>query len=111
MWPGTDSRGQAEYAQASSADNEATRSIASAQEAGADTLVFVNDATTLGAIFTPGFAGEAPLISRKRLKQSFLINMMEGLDSSFDGVLFVIYHGSMGASRGHHLAHIYPNSS
>lgn len=88
--------GQAEYAQGRLLlTNEVNAVITGAQEAGADEFV-VNDAHHFMRNLHPqDLQGEATLISGRHKP----LYMMEGLDSSFEGVLFVSYHGSIGASQ------------
>lgn len=95
--------GQAEYAQGRILlTNEVNAVIAGAQEAGADTFV-VNDAHSFMRNLHPQeLLGEATLVSGRHKP----LYMMEGLDSSFDGVLFVSYHGSIGAEHAI-LSHTY----
>jgi len=95
--------GDAEYAQGRLLlTNEVNAVIAGAQEAGADEFV-VNDAHHFMRNLHPqDLQGEATLISGRHKP----LYMMEGLDSSFDGALFVSYHGSIGASQAI-LSHTY----
>lgn len=95
--------GQAEYAQGRRLlTDEVNAVIAGAQEAGADEFV-VNDAHSFMRNLHPqDLLGEATLISGQHKP----LYMMEGLDGSFDGVLFVSYHGSIGAERAI-LSHTY----
>lgn len=95
--------GQAEYEQGRLLlTNEVNAVIAGAQEAGASEFV-VNDAHSFMRNLHPqDLQGEATLISGRHKP----LYMMEGLDSSFDGVLFVSYHGSIGAERAI-LSHTY----
>lgn len=95
--------GKAEYAQGRLLlTNEVNAVIAGAQEAGASEFV-VNDAHSFMRNLHPqDLLGEATLISGQHKP----LYMMEGLDSSFDGVLFVSYHGSIGAERAI-LSHTY----
>jgi D-amino peptidase len=95
--------GNAEYAQGRLLlTNEVNAVIAGAQEAGADEFV-VNDAHSFMRNLHPqDLQGEATLISGRHKP----LYMMEGLDSSFDGALFVSYHGSLGAERAI-LSHTY----
>lgn len=99
--------GQAEYAQGRLLlTNEVNAVIAGAQEAGASEFV-VNDAHHFMRNLHPqDLLGEATLISGRHKP----LYMMEGLDSSFDGVLFVSYHGSIGASQAI-LSHTYNPSA
>jgi D-amino peptidase len=95
--------GQAEYEQGRFLlTNEVNAVITGAQEAGADAFV-VNDAHSFMRNLHPqDLLGEASLITGRHKP----LYMMEGLDSSFDGVLFVSYHGSIGAERAI-LSHTY----
>lgn len=95
--------GGAEYAQGRLLlTNEVNAVIAGAQEAGASEFV-VNDAHSFMRNLHPqDLLGEATLISGRHKP----LYMMEGLDSSFDGALFVSYHGSIGAERAI-LSHTY----
>lgn len=88
--------GQAEYAQGRLLlTNEVNAVIAGALEAGASAFV-VNDAHSFMRNLHPqDLLGEATLITGRHKP----LYMMEGLDSSFDGALFVSYHGSIGAER------------
>jgi D-amino peptidase len=70
--------------------------------AGGATEVVVNDSHATMRNFPPGeLAGEASYISGSHKP----LYMMQGLDGSFDAVLFVSYHGSVGAPAG--LSHTY----
>lgn len=95
--------GGAEYAQGRLLlTHEVNAVIAGAQEAGAREFV-VNDAHSFMRNLHPqDLQGEATLISGRQKP----LYMMEGLDSSFDGALFVSYHGSIGAERAI-LSHTY----
>lgn len=95
--------GDAEYAQGRLLlTNEVNAVIAGAQEAGASEFV-VNDAHSFMRNLHPqDLLGEATLITGRHKP----LYMMEGLDSSFDGALFVSYHGSIGAERAI-LSHTY----
>ena len=95
--------GGAEYAQGRLLlTNEVNAVITGAQEAGASEFV-VNDAHSFMRNLHPqDLLGEATLISGRHKP----LYMMEGLDSSFDGALFVSYHGSIGAERAI-LSHTY----
>lgn len=95
--------GDAEYAQGRLLlTNEVNAVIVGAQEAGADEFV-VNDAHSFMRNLHPqDLLGEATLITGRHKP----LYMMEGLDSSFDGALFVSYHGSIGAERAI-LSHTY----
>lgn len=95
--------GQAEYEQGRLLlTNEVNAVILGAREGGASEFV-VNDAHSFMRNLHPqDLQGEATLISGRHKP----LYMMEGLDSSFDGVLFVSYHGSIGAERAI-LSHTY----
>jgi len=70
--------------------------------AGGATEIVVNDSHATMRNFPPGeLAGEASYISGSHKP----LYMMQGLDGSFDAVLFVSYHGSVGAPAG--LSHTY----
>jgi D-amino peptidase len=95
--------GKTEYAQGRLLlTNEVNAVIAGALEAGASEFV-VNDAHSFMRNLHPqDLLGEATLISGQHKP----LYMMEGLDSSFDGALFVSYHGSIGAEKAI-LSHTY----
>jgi D-amino peptidase len=70
--------------------------------AGGATEIVVNDSHSTMRNLPPGaLAGGASYISGSHKP----LYMMQGLDGSFDAVLFVSYHGSMGAPAG--LSHTY----
>ncbi len=70
--------------------------------AGGATEIVLNDSHANMRNFPPGqLAGEASYISGSHKP----LYMMQGLDSSFDAVLFISYHGSIGAPAG--LSHTY----
>jgi D-amino peptidase len=70
--------------------------------AGGATEVVVNDShSTMRNLPPDALAGQASYISGSHKP----LYMMQGLDDSFDAVLFVSYHGSVGAPAG--LAHTY----
>jgi D-amino peptidase len=70
--------------------------------AGGATEVVVNDShSTMRNLPPDALAGEASYISGSHKP----LYMMQGLDDSFDAVLFVSYHGSVGAPAG--LSHTY----
>ncbi len=70
--------------------------------AGGATDIVVNDSHATMRNFPPGeLAGEASYISGSHKP----LYMMQGLDGSFDAVLFISYHGSVGAPAG--LSHTY----
>lgn len=95
--------GQAEYAQGRLLlTNEVNAVIAGAQEAGASEFV-INDAhNAMRNLHPQDLLGEATLISGRHKP----LYMMEGLKGDFDGVLFVSYHGSIGAEHAI-LSHTY----
>jgi D-amino peptidase len=95
--------GGAEYAQGRILlTNEVNAVITGAAEAGASEFV-VNDAhSAMRNLHPQDLQGEATLITGRHKP----LYMMEGLNSSFDGVLFVSYHGSLGAERAI-LSHTY----
>jgi D-amino peptidase len=70
--------------------------------AGGATEIVVNDShSTMRNLPPDALAGEASYISGSHKP----LYMMQGLDGSFDAVLFVSYHGSIGAPAG--LSHTY----
>ncbi len=70
--------------------------------AGGATEIVVNDSHATMRNFPPGeLAGAASYISGSHKP----LYMMQGLDGSFDAVLFISYHGSVGAPAG--LSHTY----
>ncbi len=70
--------------------------------AGGATEIVVNDSHSTMRNMPPGcLAGEASYISGSHKP----LYMMQGLDDSFDAVLFISYHGSVGAPAG--LSHTY----
>jgi len=70
--------------------------------AGGGTEIVVNDShSTMRNLPPEALAGEASYISGSHKP----LYMMQGLDGSFDAVLFVSYHGSVGAPAG--LSHTY----
>ncbi|HEY3733428.1 MAG TPA: M55 family metallopeptidase [Streptosporangiaceae bacterium] len=70
--------------------------------AGGGTEIVVNDSHSLMRNLPPrALAGQASYISGRHKP----LYMMQGLDDSFDAVLFVSYHGSVGAPAG--LSHTY----
>jgi D-amino peptidase len=80
---------------------EVNAAIEGAVEGGA-TEVVVNDShSTMRNLPADQLAGEASYISGSHKP----LYMMQGLDGSFDAVLFVSYHGSVGAPAG--LSHTY----
>jgi len=80
---------------------EVNAAIEGALAAGATEIV-VNDSHSTMRNLPPGeLAGQASYISGSHKP----LYMMQGLDDSFDAVLFVSYHGSIGAPAG--LSHTY----
>src|SRR5260221_3263770 len=70
--------------------------------AGGATEIVVNDShATMRNLPPDALAGEASYISGSHKP----LYMMQGLDGSFDAVMFVSYHGSVGAPAG--LSHTY----
>jgi D-amino peptidase len=70
--------------------------------AGGATEIVVNDShSTMRNLPPEALAGEASYISGSHKP----LYMMQGLDGSFDAVLFISYHGSVGAPAG--LSHTY----
>ncbi len=82
--------------------NEVNAVIAGAQEAGASEFVLNDAHSSMRNLHPQDLLGEATLITGRHKP----LYMMEGLDGSFDGVLFVSYHGSIGAERAI-LSHTY----
>ena len=81
--------------------DEVNAAIEGALEGGATEIV-VNDSHSSMRNFPPGaLAGGASYISGSHKP----LYMMQGLDDSFDAVLFISYHGSIGAPAG--LSHTY----
>ena len=81
---------------------EVNAAIEGAQEGGA-TAFLVNDSHGRMANLRPdALAGQARYLSGRHKP----MYMMQGLDESFDGVFFVSYHGSMGATAAT-LTHTY----
>ena len=95
--------GNAEYEQGRRLlTDEVNAVIAGAMEGGAIEFV-VNDAHhTMRNLHPQDLLGRATLITGRHKP----LYMMEGLDSSFDGVFFVSYHGSIGAEHAI-LSHTY----
>src|ERR1039457_5373998 len=70
--------------------------------AGGATEIVVNDShSTMRTLPPAALAGHASYISGSHKP----MYMMQGLDGSFDAILFVSYHGSVGAPAG--LSHTY----
>jgi D-amino peptidase len=81
--------------------DEVNAAIEGALDGGATEIV-VNDSHSTMRNLPPGaIAGQASYISGSHKP----LYMMQGLDTSFDAVLFVSYHGSVGAAAG--LSHTY----
>jgi D-amino peptidase len=81
--------------------DEVNAAIEGALDGGATEIV-VNDSHSTMRNLPPGaIAGQASYISGSHKP----LYMMQGLDASFDAVLFVSYHGSVGAPAG--LSHTY----
>jgi D-amino peptidase len=76
--------------------------ITGALNAGATEFVVNDSHHYMRNLYPQDLAGRATLITGKHKP----LYMMEGLDASFDGVLFVSYHGSIGAERAI-LSHTY----
>ena len=95
--------GNAEYEQGRQLlTNEVNAVIQGAKNAGATEFV-VNDAHhNMRNLHPQDLLGNATLITGRHKP----LYMMQGLDSSFDGVCFVSYHGSIGAERAV-LSHTY----
>lgn len=95
--------GNAEYEQGRKLlTAEVNAVIAGAMDAGASEFV-VNDAHhAMRNLHPQDLYGRATLISGRHKP----LYMMEGLDASFDGICFVSYHGSIGASHAV-LSHTY----
>ena len=95
--------GNAEYEQGRQLlTNEVNAVIRGAMNAGATEFV-VNDAHhNMRNLHPQDLGGNATLITGRHKP----LYMMQGLDSSFDGVCFVSYHGSIGAERAV-LSHTY----
>lgn len=76
--------------------------ITGALSSGATEFVVNDSHHYMRNLYPQDLAGRATLITGKHKP----LYMMEGLDGSFDGVLFVSYHGSIGAERAV-LSHTY----
>jgi D-amino peptidase len=84
---------------------EVNAAIEGALAAGA-TEILVNDShSTMRNLPADELAGDAAYLSGQHKP----LYMMQGLDETFDAVLFVSYHGSMGAAAG--LSHTYNPSA
>jgi len=82
--------------------NEVNAVISGALEAGATEFVVNDSHHYMRNLHPQDLLGQAMLITGKHKP----MYMMEGLDSSFDGICFVGYHGSIGAERAV-LSHTY----
>ena len=82
--------------------NEVNAAIIGAQTAGAKEFVLNDSHSSMQNMRPDKLAGNARYISGK-LKPLY---MMQGLDSSFDAIFFISYHGSM-SSDGSVLSHTY----
>jgi D-amino peptidase len=74
---------------------ELNAAIAGAMSAGATEFVVNDSHSSMRNLPPDEIAGTATLISGKHKP----LYMMEGLDSSFDAIIFLGYHGSIGASH------------
>ena len=81
--------------------DEVNAAIEGAIEGGASEIVVNDSHATMRNLPPDAIAGQASYISGSHKP----LYMMQGLDASFDAVLFVSYHGSVGASAG--LSHTY----
>jgi D-amino peptidase len=80
---------------------EVNAAIEGALAGGASEIVVNDSHSTMRNLPPDALAGRASYISGSHKP----LYMMQGLDSSFDAVLFVSYHGSIGAAAG--LSHTY----
>ena len=80
---------------------EVNAAIEGALAGGASAIVVNDSHSTMRNLPADALAGRASYISGSHKP----LYMMQGLDSSFDAVLFVSYHGSVGAPAG--LSHTY----
>ncbi len=80
---------------------EVNAAISGAMAGGATEIVVNDSHSTMRNLPADELAGEASYISGSHKP----LYMMQGLDASFDAVLFVSYHGSVGAPAG--LSHTY----
>ena len=95
--------GNAEYEQGRLLlTNEVNAVITGALEGGAEEFVVNDSHHYMRNLHPQELSGKATLITGKHKP----MYMMEGLDSSFDGVCFVGYHGSIGAEQAI-LSHTY----
>ncbi len=81
--------------------NEVNAAIAGAVAGGATEIVVNDSHSTMRNLPAAELAGQASYISGSHKP----LYMMQGLDASFDAVLFISYHGSVGAPAG--LSHTY----
>jgi D-amino peptidase len=81
--------------------DEVNAEIEGAIDGGACEIVVNDSHSTMRNLPPDAIAGQASYISGSHKP----LYMMQGLDASFDAVLFVSYHGSVGASAG--LSHTY----
>ncbi|MGO8961742.1 MAG: M55 family metallopeptidase [Streptosporangiaceae bacterium] len=81
--------------------NEVNAAIEGALAGGATQIVVNDSHSTMRNLPAAELAGQASYISGSYKP----LYMMQGLDSSFDAVLFISYHGSVGAPAG--LSHTY----
>jgi D-amino peptidase len=81
--------------------DEVNAAIEGALDGGATEIVVNDSHYTMRNLPPDAIAGEASYISGSHKP----LYMMQGLDSTFDAVLFVSYHGSVGAQAG--LSHTY----
>ena len=81
--------------------DEVNAAIEGAIDGGASEIVVNDSHATMRNLPPDAIAGQASYISGSHKP----LYMMQGLDASFDAVLFVSYHGSVGASAG--LSHTY----
>jgi len=82
--------------------NEVNAVISGALEGGAEEFVVNDSHHYMRNLHPQDLSGKATLITGKHKP----MYMMEGLDSSFDGICFVGYHGSIGAEQAV-LSHTY----
>jgi D-amino peptidase len=81
--------------------NEVNAAIEGALAGGATEIVVNDSHSTMRNLPAAELAGQASYISGSHKP----LYMMQGLDASFDAVLFISYHGSVGAPAG--LSHTY----
>ena len=81
---------------------ELNAAIAGAQDAGATEFIVNDSHSTMRNLPPDLIDGQATVITGKHKP----LYMMQGLDSSFDAIFFIGYHGSIGASQAI-LAHSY----